>query len=466
MLALFVVLCFASLRRLPRGEIHLVANWSYPDYAFRSELEHTLSLRKLYQTTFLAGVKASSDGTLYLSTPRWSSPKTPSALSRLIFANGEPRLDPYPSWEMNNQTIPILSDDDSHIHSVLGFEIDPFDRLWILDQGPWYAPHPMPSRPKLIIWDLVHNKSISTFVFGPEVASAENSFLNDIVVDATRNVAYISDSGLVSGDHDQLNGALIVFKLGTNGAASSARRVLARHFSTENNDTYTVEAADSRLPWMRTGADGIALSADRETLFWCPLSATSLYSIKTSLLSDMSTPEADLEAVTLVEQRSYASDGLTVANNGLLYLTSLRDSSVMVRYNDGHTMPLVPSDPQRFQWPDTLGFDHQGNLLVVANRLNQYLCLTNNKTEGCTQMDYTQRNFFVWSVGLGGADSYMHTASKITQWPLWAIICIAAVSGGVLLFLGLLLGYCCARCRSKGPRTEIMQEGLLKASSQ
>jgi len=55
--------------------------------------------------------------------------------------------------------------------------------------------------------------------------------------------------------------------------------------------------------------------------------------VDTSILLDTTRKPSDIEgAVRLVEQRGYASDGLAFANNGLLYLTSLRDSAVVARF--------------------------------------------------------------------------------------------------------------------------------------
>ena len=71
------------------------------------------------------------------------------------------------------------------------------------------------------------------------------------------------------------------------------RRVLHQHVSVQDVPGYWFEIAGKKI-WkdrpMRTGADGIALSADRKTLYWSALTARHLYGIDTSYLRDYSIP--------------------------------------------------------------------------------------------------------------------------------------------------------------------------------
>jgi hypothetical protein len=49
--------------------------------------------------------------------------------------------------------------------------------------------------PKLFIWDLRNNSLVHMYAFPDSVASYNASFLNDLVIDTERNVAYIADAG-------------------------------------------------------------------------------------------------------------------------------------------------------------------------------------------------------------------------------------------------------------------------------
>jgi sugar lactone lactonase YvrE len=114
------------------------------------------------------------------------------------------------------------------------------------------------------------------------VAPHNTSFLNDIVVDTDRNIAYITDT---SG-----GGGLVVYYMATN----SARRWVS--------PTMAVESLSMRIAGVDYGSDnftapvdGIALSRDFSTLYYCPLHGLSLYSIQTAHLQ-AGLSDADLDA--------------------------------------------------------------------------------------------------------------------------------------------------------------------------
>ncbi|NIO09549.1 MAG: hypothetical protein GTO40_16720, partial [Deltaproteobacteria bacterium] len=75
---------------------------------------------------------------------------------------------------------------------------------------------------------------------------------------------------------------------------------------------------------MRTGADGIALAADRKTLYWCPLTGRNLYAIDTALLQDFNTPLSEIEeAVQDLGDKGTNTDGMGADNKGHIYYTML-----------------------------------------------------------------------------------------------------------------------------------------------
>jgi hypothetical protein len=87
-----------------------------------------------------------SRGRVFVSTPRWK-PGVPATLS-LVQSNGI--LQPFPSWEMNQVG------NASTLQSVLGFEIDPYDRLWVLDQGR-VSGQPLQSGPHPLFLHRLHS---------------------------------------------------------------------------------------------------------------------------------------------------------------------------------------------------------------------------------------------------------------------------------------------------------------------
>jgi sugar lactone lactonase YvrE len=131
--------------------------------------------------------------------------------------------------------------------------------------------------------------------------------LNDLVVDNANGFVYIADSGIFT---DPLQGGLIVYNMRT----GRLRRVLHQHESTQDVPDYWFKIAGKPV-WkdrpMRTGADGIALSADRRSLYWCPLTARNLYSIDTAHLQDFSTPQETIaESVDDLGDKGTNTDGM------------------------------------------------------------------------------------------------------------------------------------------------------------
>jgi hypothetical protein len=65
--------------------------------------------------------------------------------------------------------------------------------------------------------------------------------------------------------------------------------------------------------------DGIALTPDLQTVYYCALGSNKLYSIPAAALRNFSTSDADLGAlVTYHGAKLSASDGLTFDANGIL----------------------------------------------------------------------------------------------------------------------------------------------------
>jgi hypothetical protein len=69
--------------------------------------------------------------------------------------------------------------------------------MWILDVGRSniYGAAPVNGSAKIVLWNIRKNEEIDRFVLPGDISYPASSFLNDIVVDEDRMIAYISDSG-------------------------------------------------------------------------------------------------------------------------------------------------------------------------------------------------------------------------------------------------------------------------------
>lgn len=306
-----------------------------------------------------AGFKVDRAGNHYLSVPRWA-PGIPATVNRVVVDDGRPKLVPYPSAEMNIPGQPAA------LQSVLGWEIDELNRAWFLDQGHIEGSPCVEGAQKIVCWDLTTNTLIRSVPIPTHVADYTASFLNDLVVDNANGFVYIADSGIYS---DPLQGGLIVYDI----VRDRLRRVLHQHESTQDVPGYWFQI-DGRKVWpdapMRTGADGIALSADRKRLYWCALTARHLYSIDTAVLRDFSTTDAAVAAAVVDHgDKGSNSDGLGADNSGLIYFTMLEGKGIGVfDPTTGTSEPLITDE--RMVWVDGMTFDDAGNLLFNSNRLH------------------------------------------------------------------------------------------------
>lgn len=152
---------------------------------------------------------------------------------------------------------------------------------------------------------------------------------------------------------------------------------------------------------MRTGADGIALSADRKTLYWCPLTGRNLYYIETALLRDFSTPQEKIaEAVVDLGDKGTNTDGLGADNRGKIYYTMLEGKGIGVYDPDQRTFSELVSD-DRMIWVDGMTFDNKGYLLFNNNRLHELF-------QGDLDWD-DEYNLIIWKAYLGeGVKSYLY----------------------------------------------------------
>lgn len=311
------------------------------------------------------GVTVSQTGRIFVNFPKWGD-EVPATVAEL--RDGEPV--PYPDQRWNDAD---GNDDSGAFVSVQSVVVDPADRLWVLDTGsPMFQPTSF-GGPKLVCVDLTDDTVVQTVLFPPEVAH-ETSYLNDVRFDLRRGeagFAFITDSS-----EPGPNG-LVVVDL---ASGRSWRRLHA-------DATTTAEPLESFRPVVegrpflhrpagkppqpvQMGADGIAISADGERLYYCPLASRRLYSISVDALVDRSLDEAAVTATVRDEgDKGSGADGLETDDAGRIYITAYEHNAILRRLPDGQ-FETVAHDP-RLLWPDTMSVAADGHLYVTANQLHR-----------------------------------------------------------------------------------------------
>jgi sugar lactone lactonase YvrE len=333
------------------------------------------------------GVSVSHTGRIFVNFPKWGD-DVEFTVAEIV--DGEAL--PYPSVEANS---PRGDDDADALVSVQSIVVDPADRLWILDTGSPLFRETKPGGPKLVRVDLETNRIAQTITFDPTVA-LPTTYLNDVRFDLRRDVAYITDSA------DSGPNGIIVVDL---GSGESWRR-LHDHASTKAvappEFVAMVEGRQllERTPGGETspvtmGADGIAISADGDRLWYCPLASRRWYSVSTEALRDRALDE-DAVAATVVDEgdKGGGADGLETDDTGRIYATNWEHNAITRRLPDGQ-IETVAHDP-RMLWPDTMSVATDGYLYFTANQLHRQA-----KYQGGTDLREYPYSLFRVAIGAG-----------------------------------------------------------------
>ncbi len=302
-----------------------------------------------YQWT---GIAVTPDDRMFVCFPNWSN-RGPLSVARLDTAG---RAVAYPNQQWNDWT--PEKDPAEHFVCVQSVVMGADGYLWILDPANPRFEGVIEGGPKLLKVDLQTDSIVARYYF-TEPTILPNSYLNDVRIDTTNNVAYITDSG---------EGALIVLDLSNGGT----RRLLADHPSTQA-DTITLTIGGQ--PWMRPDgsrpevhADGIALDLGEDWVYFQPLTSRTMYRIGTNFLTDtVMTPEQLGEKVQTIGQTG-AADGLLFGSDRRVYISALEQNAIMALEMDGRVVMMVQDS--LLAWPDSFAEGPEGAIYVTCSRIH------------------------------------------------------------------------------------------------
>ncbi len=306
------------------------------------------------------GVAVSPGGRVFVCLPRMISRPRQAVVE--ILPSGEQRPYPDEAWNRWDGSRPGASRAFVCAQSV---HIDDSGRtLWVLDPakgGP--VSKVVPGGAKLVAVDLGSDRVVRTIGFD-ERAAPRNSYLNDVRVDAARQVAYLTESGI---------GALLVTDL----ASGQTRRRLEGHISTHAEPGFVPVVGGKRWTMffgisLRGHADGLALDRAAGWVYYHALTGRTLYRIPAAALADPTLDEATLAATVETLARTGAADGMHIDSAGRLHITAIEQDAVLGYRSDGSLETVVQDS--RLRWPDSLEIHEGGGrreLFVTASRLHE-----------------------------------------------------------------------------------------------
>ena len=310
------------------------------------------------------GIAVSTSGRIFINYPRWGD-EVQFTVAEIV--DGKPLAFPNTIWNQQGS----VSTQDKRIVSAQSVVIDPSgNHLWIVDTGS-LRPHPISyGGPKLIQVSLENNKVLRTILIEPEALTPE-TYLNDVRFlfnSNTASYAFISDSSP--------DGGIIVVNLVT---GESWRRLSGTSFT--RSDPSFVPVVEAEVLMIRkpgenakrfnVGSDGIAVSADGETVFFRSLTSRHLYSVPTEALINRTIQEENLKKMVVDHgQVAGASDGLEADSSGGIFLTDYEHNAIHRFTGSISTLKTLMYSPQAI-WPDSLALADDGYLYFTANQLNR-----------------------------------------------------------------------------------------------
>ncbi len=307
----------------------------------------TVAAFPLHQPTSIA---VSEKGKIFVSFPRWANHHRIS----VAVINEIGRLEAFPSRTWNEWQWGWNAEE--RFVSVQALWADGRGHLWVLDAASPFMQGTINGGPKLVQVDIDAEAVVKVYPLDKRVIPS-GGYLQEVRVDLDRQVAYIAESG---------TGALIVLDL-ENG---NAHRVLAEHPSLKAGNI-PIKVGNNALGSEKGQTQGlhinaIELSLEGEYLYYQALTGRSLYRIPTEILRDRRASDSSLSAAVERIAGSVVSSGMAMDSEGILYLTSVEDNSI-VTFNTETGAISTLLQHESMLWPEAMAFGPDGGLYIASS---------------------------------------------------------------------------------------------------
>ncbi|WP_377140764.1 L-dopachrome tautomerase-related protein [Mucilaginibacter lutimaris] len=269
---------------------------------------------------------------------------------------------PFPDAEWNKVDTAAT---ESHFVNVQDLYADHQNYLWVLDSSPAGGAAVIgdgkkkQGRFKLLKISLDDNKVQRIYTF--DDLPKDKSALNDMVIDNSRQLAYLSDPGL----H-----AIVVLDL----QSGKSRVVLRDDRSTVVEPGLKLhldgkDVVDNKGNPFVSNVNGIALTPDAKWFYFRAINQTKLYRIATEYLANITLTDADLSTKVQLVAETGICHGMIADSKGNIYLSDSPEHAIQYVTTDGKTHVLVKDG--RLIWPDSFGIGNDGYLYVSASQMNR-----------------------------------------------------------------------------------------------
>jgi hypothetical protein len=241
--------------------------------------------------------------------------------------------------------------------TVLGVNIDARGMLWTIDHGQ----HGL-GVARLMAFDIGSGNKLFDLSFDKAVAPL-GSMLQAMQIDSKGEFVYIADVSFW-----RKSPGIVVVDVKNR----KAWRALDQHPSVMPQ-SWLIRTATKSMEFfggilaLKPGIDGVALTRDDQTLYYGAMTNPILYRIGTTALKS---PEAAANAAAAVQDvgTKPLSDGLSVDNDGNVFITDVEHGGVMRHGKDGKLQTVI-RDEKRIRWADSLSFGPDGYLYIADSAI-------------------------------------------------------------------------------------------------
>ena len=246
------------------------------------------------------------------------------------------------------------------LSTVLSLRLDRQNRLWLLDYGDHGR-----KTPQIVAIDIDSRKVVHHHIFDSEIAGL-GSHMNDFQVSQDGTRIYIANASIIG-----LSPSVIVYDV----QAEESRIAIIDHDSVDP-DYYVPNVEGTKMLMfgvfaIRPGVDSIALDRNEEWLYFAPVTDEKMWRIRVSDLNNESLSPEALNAKIEAFGEKTMSDGITIDDQGNLYISDLEHSAIVTMNKDGQLKTLYKD--KKLRWPDGFSFGPAGWLYVTASALQDVI---------------------------------------------------------------------------------------------
>ncbi len=257
------------------------------------------------------------------------------------------------------------------IVNAFGIQATEDNKLIVLDWGD------KENQAKIFIWDLTQNE-LHKIIYIPRFIRDKNDFLQDFAIDQKRNMIYIANMGRADLLGEQTP-SIIAINLNT----GQSKRLLEKHasFLADDNVIYidkeplTVTTPEGKKA-LKLGLNPITIDPQNKWIYYGTVNAGYLYRIKSEILADFSKSNTELSQSIEKYGPKPASDGISIDNQGNVYITSISENGIGVTTKDNYRLLFSNAE---LSWPDGISYGADGYFYATINQLHKAAALNGGK---------------------------------------------------------------------------------------